>query len=230
MTETDRQLPIRAADKRMFEEQLVAPAARGLRKAGIGAGALVAGAVGVTGLGAALLGGLLMALSSLPIIDGIGVFLLALGLTATAFGGGGVALLRRVNRSADTREVERRLRRLLENEGETTDADAARRLKVPIEAVRAVAERWIASGAIVVDVDEATGVEHYLAGQRGAGALPELTAAEHADMRAFESALAGDTSQPFATRTVADVKASRARSDAYATEDAREAAPAKARR
>lgn len=222
MTDPDRQLQIRSSDRRMLEEQLVAPAARGIRKAGIGVGAVVAGGVGLMGLGAASLGGLLLVLSSLPVLEGIGTFLLALGLTATAFGGGGLALMRSVNRSADTREVERRLRKLLENEGETTDAEAARRLKVPIESVRAVAERWIASGAIVVDVDEQTGVEHYLAGQRGTAQLPELTAAEHADMRAFDSALEGRDGRAFTTRTIDDVRASRARADQTADDLAAE--------
>jgi hypothetical protein len=175
--------------RQAVDEQLVAPAARGLRKAGLGAGALVFAAVGALGVALTLIGAITMGLAAHAFIDGVGAFLVALGLTASVSGGGGVALLHRVNRKADAAEVRRRLHRLLESEGETTDAEASRRLRVPIETIRAVTDEWIASGALAVEVDGDTGTERYLAGRRGDGEQPELNASQHADFRAFDAEL-----------------------------------------
>ena len=181
-------VPTRPSPQRI-DEQLVAPAARGLRKFGLGAGALVFAAVGAAGAGFTLIGAITMGLAAHAFIDGVGAFLVALGVTAMAGGGGGVALLRRVNRNADDSEVRRRLHRLLEAEGQTTDDEASRRLRVPVEKIRTVTDAWIASGAVAVEIDPDTGTERYLAGRRGHGEQPELNAAQHADFRAFDAAL-----------------------------------------
>ncbi|MFT4703492.1 MAG: hypothetical protein ACI81R_001183 [Bradymonadia bacterium] len=175
-----------------IEENVIAPAKRGLRRAGFFSGTVLAGTIAVFGLGVLAIGATIMGLATHAFFDGLGSVLVATGGVSALFGGGGVALLRRAGKSADVDEIEQRLHRLLENEGKTSDEEAARRLRVDVGTVQAVSERWVRSGALIVEVDEETGTTEYIAGVRGDEHNPELSASQHAEMRAFESALRRD--------------------------------------
>lgn len=179
-------------DLAVLDERLVEPARTGLRRAAGGLGTVASAALVVAGAGSGVFGGILMALTTLGLVDAIGAIFLAIGLTAIAVGGVGLWAVRRVGTTAEQRALERRIVKIAAIEGAVHDAAIARRLRLPVEVVRATADRLVRAGTLDVDVDDESGDDVY----RVAGPLAleaagvELSPEEREAMRDFEGRLA----------------------------------------
>ena len=149
-----------------IDQALVEPARRGVRKVGTGIGKVASGGLIAAGGVSGLFGGLLMALTT-GFFSGLGAFFLAAGLTAGLIGGLGFFAMGRADSKGDEREIERRLIKLVGAYGRVSDEAIAKRISVPVEAIRETANRLVKAGRLDVDIDPESGADIY--------ALPQTT-------------------------------------------------------
>lgn len=143
-----------------LDEQLVEPARRGLRRFGVGMGTVASSAVIVGGAASSAFGGLLMGLAT-GFFAGLGAFFFAAGLTGIGLGAFGVWAVRKADRRASERAIERQLMKIVAAEGRVSDATLARRISATVEQVRASARLLARAGVLDIDVDLDTGEDVY---------------------------------------------------------------------
>ncbi len=143
-----------------IEDSLVEPARRGLRHFGAGAGRAVGALALLFGVGFLAAGGLMAALGG-AVVYNIGVVVLALGVLTSLFGGGSLYFAGQVVKEGDRQEIERRLVRMLTERDLVTDEDAAKRMRLDVRAVRAVADDLVRRGRVTVDVHPESGADIY---------------------------------------------------------------------
>lgn len=200
MTELQRR-PDTGLTAAHVDETIVEPARRGIRKFGAGLGTVALGAATAAGVGSATFGAILMTLTT-GFFFGVGAVFLAGGVTAIGFGGLGILGIRRADRRADDRQLERRFLKLLQSEVRLRDQIAARRTGSDVAAVRALANRLVREGVVLVDVDPETGEDVYELDRAEQLSGPSLTAAEAAEMRGFDARLEEDRGPIRATAEV----------------------------
>lgn len=203
-----------------IEEEVVAPAVRFLRRFGIGAAQAIAGVVATFGMAGASVGGLLRLSATNEVVTTLGTIALALGLTAFTFGTAGFFGFRKVKALTDEREVHRRLLALAVKEGSTTDAVAARRLKVSVDEVRDAAEALVREGKLTLDVDTRSGTETYVADEDDL--RRRLPAEERIALAAFDTELESASRAPLrSTQRQESAKPTRAPAPRAAASDER---------
>lgn len=184
MTELQRR-PETGFTRAHVDETLVEPAKLGIRKFGAGLGTVALGLGTAAGVGAATFGAILMSLTT-GFFFGVGAVFLAGGLTAITFGGLGILGIRRADRIADGRQLERRFLKLLHADGEIRDQIAARRTGTDVDAIRSLSNRLIREGLVSVDVDPSTGEDIYRLEQSERLLESSLSQGDEAELRGFE--------------------------------------------
>lgn len=169
-----------------LDESLVEPARYGLRKAGAGAGKIMAGGAIAGGVVSSGFGTLLMLLASGGFFDGLGAFALAGGIVMAL--GGLLAFwgIGRADHKADGRAIERRLLKLVAAHGPLTDEAIAHRIRADVAAVRAAADGLVRRGALDVDINPESGLDVYTTPDTSNAALPP---AEAQELRQFTARL-----------------------------------------
>ena len=171
------------------DETIVEPALRGVRKFGASLGSVALGGAMLIGVVGATFGGILMALTT-GIFFGLGAVFLSAGVTATSFGALGIFGIRKADRRADARQLERRLLKLVHADGSISDALAARRTGSNVEEIRQLANRLVREGVLTVDVDPQTGADIYRLEEDPRLQDTSLSVAEAEEMRGFDARLA----------------------------------------
>jgi len=170
-----------------IENEVVGPAVRGVRRAGMGLGKAFGLFVLLFGL-LLLLGGIPLVLLNSPVLTVLGGLLIAGGVMAAALGGGSVLAFRRVHHKLENKDIESHLFKMMAADGQVSSLKASRTLGVELAEVERIARRLAADGKLERDVDAETATEvYYPLGWRGRTQNEALNdPARHSERRAMD--------------------------------------------